>query len=333
VPRKRLRSLFQEVIADSDLQENAARVAAPTQPVDAAQAPTIQPPAQPRAQTVADATAAPGPGPDTAASANPAAFPPPPWEVPPVVPPVKPHNGHPPDVGSGSPIPQGDGAALSTMPPPETQSTPRADVAAPIASPAARPAYAPSSPGAFAAPPSDAPGQPVLPASAEVPIQPVSAAPPGQPPLAWPSAMVPAGAPPLRATSSLAPPAAAVLLGPSDAQISRRRRRSASLLPPLPSPIDIPEDAPGRVAILSIPAPPDSAPAAALGTDGAALTGDHAPGTNPGHATASADTAPNSNPAVITGVAGPAGLSGWLPVLALALVLVVLFVVGVLVTH
>jgi hypothetical protein len=106
---------------------------------------------------------------------------------------------------------------------------------------------------------------------------------------------------------------AAVLVGAAaeSALTARRRRRSASLLPPLPSPTDIPEDAAGRVTIFSVPGPAIAPPP----------SGDHA------------HTAPDVTPAPVVPVGGDAPLAGWVPVLALGVILVIVFVIGVLVTR
>jgi hypothetical protein len=97
-------------------------------------------------------------------------------------------------------------------------------------------------------------------------------------------------------------------------QAARRRRRSASLLPPLPSPADIPDDAAGRVEIFAIATLPD-----VTLPNSSVLT----PPT----------TSPDTEPAPIAAVAGTGALAGWLPVLILGVVLVVVFVFGVLVTR
>jgi hypothetical protein len=88
----------------------------------------------------------------------------------------------------------------------------------------------------------------------------------------------------------------------------RRRRRSASLLPPLPSPTDVPEDADGRVAILAIAAPPERFAPAAAPTPPAPVA------------------APSPPPAADS-------LQAWLPVAALGVAMLVTFIVGVLVTR
>jgi hypothetical protein len=109
--------------------------------------------------------------------------------------------------------------------------------------------------------------------------------------------------------------AAAVLGGHADpAQAARRRRRSASLLPPLPSPSDVPEDAPGRVAIIAMGPPPGDA-------DNACIAEPPSPAPAP------------ASPASVVAVGGDTPLAGWLPVLALGVALVLIFVVGVLVAR
>jgi hypothetical protein len=96
---------------------------------------------------------------------------------------------------------------------------------------------------------------------------------------------------------------------PAAPHLTRRRRRSASPLPPLPSPIDIPEDAPGRVTFVALAAAPDfMPPAPAVAED---VTHEIAP----------------PRPAF----ASP--LDEWLPVVVLALGMLLVFVVGVVVTH
>lgn len=119
---------------------------------------------------------------------------------------------------------------------------------------------------------------------------------------------------PTAAERRLAEPPVPVDMAPAVAHADpvangRRRRRSATLLPPLPSATDVPEDAPGRVAIVAVPLPPEAA--------------------------AASESSPPApvQPAPITVVGGEAPLAGWLPVLALGVALVILFVVGVLVTR
>ena len=91
--------------------------------------------------------------------------------------------------------------------------------------------------------------------------------------------------------------------------LARRRRRSASPLPPLPSPIDIPEDAPGRVTFVALAAAPDVVPPAAAVAEDVS----HQP-------------AP-ARPAF----ASP--LDDWLSVIVLGVAMLLVFIVGVVVTH
>lgn len=126
----------------------------------------------------------------------------------------------------------------------------------------------------------------------------------------------------------------------------RRRRRSASLLPPLPSPADLAEDAPGRVEIITVTVPPDvlpplpatpdpvpSAETSTLGltalrptfpTSGSATFPTPAPATSP-------DTSRATSPATAPPSATP--LAAWIPVAVLAVAMLVVFIVGMLVTH
>jgi hypothetical protein len=92
------------------------------------------------------------------------------------------------------------------------------------------------------------------------------------------------------------------------AHVSRRRRRSASPLPPLPSPADVPEDAAGRVAFLAIAVGDDVVPPA------------------PALAEAPLPPVPPRAPAV-----NP--LDEWLPVILLGAVMLVVFIIGMVVTH
>jgi len=89
---------------------------------------------------------------------------------------------------------------------------------------------------------------------------------------------------------------------------SRRRRRSASPLPPLPSPADVPEDAAGRVAFLAIAVADDVVP--------------------PAPALAEAPL-----PAVPQRAAPLNPLDEWLPVILLGAVMLVVFIIGMVVTH
>lgn len=91
--------------------------------------------------------------------------------------------------------------------------------------------------------------------------------------------------------------------------LARRRRRSASPLPPLPSPMDVPDDAAGRVTFVALAVAPDFMPASPAMAEDAT------------HATA---------PPRPT-FASP--LDEWLPVVVLALVMLLVFIVGVVVTH
>jgi hypothetical protein len=162
----------------------------------------------------------------------------------------------------------------------------------------------PLRPAAFPAPPWQAPSAGLPDDAPNGPTATTSAAPSVDlPPAA-------ADAPP--AALDAPHPAAAIAVGSAaeHTHANRRRRRSASLLPPLPSPTDIPEDAAGRVAIMAIASPPDAVAEPEMPS----------PAVDPG-------------PAPVTTVAADAPLSGWLPVLALGVALVVVFVIGVLVTR
>lgn len=91
--------------------------------------------------------------------------------------------------------------------------------------------------------------------------------------------------------------------------VSRRRRRSASPLPPLPSPADIPEDAPGRVTFLTVATSPDVVPPPLPATE-----------------------APLPQPApALSSPADP--LREWLPVVVLGLSMLLVFIVGMVVTR
>lgn len=94
-------------------------------------------------------------------------------------------------------------------------------------------------------------------------------------------------------------------------QASRRRRRSASPLPPLPSPADVPEDAAGRVAFLAIAVAPDVVPAVTPAASEEEPDRELAP--------------PRPTPVH--------PFDQWLPVILLGAAMVVVFVVGVVVTH
>jgi hypothetical protein len=97
--------------------------------------------------------------------------------------------------------------------------------------------------------------------------------------------------------------------GPPAPHLARRRRRSASPLPPLPSPIDIPEDAPGRVTFIALPGAPDVVPPAGP----------------------LAETPAPAPPLARPSFASP--LDEWLPVVLFGVAMLVVFIVGVVVTH
>lgn len=127
---------------------------------------------------------------------------------------------------------------------------------------------------------------------------------------------------------------------------ARRRRRSASPLPPHPTPADIPEDAPGRVAFFAMTGAPDfipaTAPAVAAATVPAmplARTSDPsqaAPDTQallwsrPASPTSApaAERTPETPHALTTGPLGE-----WLPVVILGAVMLFVFIVGMVVTR
>ena len=88
---------------------------------------------------------------------------------------------------------------------------------------------------------------------------------------------------------------------------TRRRRRSASPLPPVHSPADIPDDAAGRVVFFAVVTPPDTIPTAA----------DAQP----------AATIPPPAPAAAARPLGP-----WVPVMALGILLAIVFAVGMVAT-
>jgi DNA polymerase-3 subunit gamma/tau len=337
VPRKRLRSFLDEVIGDADLRASVERVADIPRPTDSPPLTLASATTDTAEPAAADAPALPAERTLTVEldspiiELHPAAFPPPPWEAPPELPSAT--NGH-------TIAPRLDGAdpaAASVDVAPAVLDTQPAgpDEADAILAAAPGAIHAPSpfvldvppplsedeAPSAF-----DAPTPFVLdaaPPPAEAPA--ASALDEGptaahhsraftdddlstalvEHPHAAPVAPAPPAAPILVAAATIAPAAA-----PSSAEPSaRRRRRSASLLPPLPSPTDIPEDAEGRIVIISNAAPMDD------------------PTTTP--APIPADT----EPAPITAVGGDVPLAGWLPVLALGAALVLIFIVGVLVTR
>jgi hypothetical protein len=86
---------------------------------------------------------------------------------------------------------------------------------------------------------------------------------------------------------------------------SPRRRRSVAVAPALLDPAELPEDAPGRVALIAVEAPDDI-----VGTPGAAA----------------------SPPVVATSSILAAG-EGWFVVAAAGLVIIVIFVAGMLLTR
>ncbi len=276
MPRKRLRPFLDEVIADDDLRLSAARVAGE--------------PVEELALTVAPA--------EPPSSPAEAGFPPPPWEQPPTLALAPEDGAAPPANGSHTARPD---TVLTVEPPP-----PLPVVITPAAIPAVTAA---ETDGATAL---DTPA-------------PMSVAPPRDitlPPIPMPPLVAPS-APASDLPSVSTPPATdgdgdgdgTVLLGTPHVETTlprRRRRRSASLLPPLPSATDVPEDAAGRVAIISVPGPQanGSAPQPAAET-----------------------TAADAEPAPVTAVGGEAPLAGWLPVLLLGVALVIVFVVAVLVTR
>jgi hypothetical protein len=88
---------------------------------------------------------------------------------------------------------------------------------------------------------------------------------------------------------------------------SPRRRRSVAVAPALLDPAELPEDAPGRVALIAVEAPDDI-----VGTPGAAAAA--------------------SPPVVATSSILAAG-EGWFVVAAAGLVIIVIFVVGMLLTR
>jgi hypothetical protein len=88
---------------------------------------------------------------------------------------------------------------------------------------------------------------------------------------------------------------------------SPRRRRSVAVAPALLDPAELPEDAPGRVALIAVEAPDDI-----VGAPGAAAAA--------------------SPPVVATSSILAAG-EGWFVVAAAGLVIIVIFVVGMLLTR
>lgn len=90
----------------------------------------------------------------------------------------------------------------------------------------------------------------------------------------------------------------------------RRKRRSASPMPLLSGPVDLPEDAAGRVEFYTLGLDPDVTPPPVI------------PVTPP---SASHPDRP------LAGAAAP--FAEWLPVIALAAAMVLVFIIGVVVTH
>ncbi len=272
MPRKRLRPFLDEVISDDELRLSAARVAGEPGEEPALTLASTEPPSSPAE----------------------AGFPPPPWEQPPAL-------ALAPQDGQAAPANGARAAQPEPMPVIEPPAPPPA-----VTTPAAiAPVTAAATDGATA-----------LDTSAVVPLAPprdVTLPPIPTPPLVVPSPPV-SNLAAVAASPSDADGDGTVLLGTPQVEAalpSRRRRRSASLLPPLPSATDVPEDAAGRVAIISVPGPQTgSAPQAATETPVA-----------------------DAEPAPVVAVGGEAPLAGWLPVLILGVALVIVFVVGVLVTR
>jgi hypothetical protein len=346
VPRKRLRSFLDEVIGDADLRASVERVAdiprstdSPPLTLASATTDSVEPAA-------ADAPALPA---ETTLTVeldspiielHPAAFPPPPWEAPPELPSAT--NGHtvaPPLDGADPAVALVDGApAVLDTPDADPDETGAILAAAPDAIDAPPPLVldVPSPPPFVldAAPP---PAEATAPSAFDAPTPFVLDAVPAPADATAPSALDaahtaaqhspaftaddlstalvehPHAAPvaPTAPAAAVVVPAATIapVAAPPAEPSARRRRRSASLLPPLPSPTDIPEDAEGRIAIISNAAPMDD------------------PTTAPAPTPADTESAP------ITAVGGDVPLAGWLPVLTLGAALILIFIVGVLVTR
>lgn len=88
---------------------------------------------------------------------------------------------------------------------------------------------------------------------------------------------------------------------------SPRRRRSVAVAPALLDPAELPEDAAGRVTLISVEAPKDI-----LGTPGAT---------------------PSAAPVVVATPSVLAAADGWVVVAIAGVVIVAIFVVGMLLTH
>jgi hypothetical protein len=335
MPRKRLRAFLDEVIGDADLRAHAERVSVVPDPGATPQAVPLPPapypagaanradpatspaplpsaPPQPSPALAADAAEAPGPSLEA-----PEVFPPPPWETAPAIPPTPPQDvalaviavAPPlPDGGNGSSLP--DEPALAAVPDltvVEREAPPGDGAAAVPVEAAEQPETDPALPLALARPLISVPA-PDTEMSDLNPLAGLAQVFGSEPPSAGSGVALGPEVP------EETPPAqdAILLDGPGHpAQAVRRRRRSVSLLPPLPSPADIPEDAAGRVAFIAVALPPEMTPAASP---------------------EAAATEPEA-PAPITAVGTDTPLAGWLPVLALGVVLVLLFVIGVLVTR
>jgi len=128
-----------------------------------------------------------------------------------------------------------------------------------------------------------------------------------------PQTIVPPGPPPVDNRPAVDTHAAGGPLLSGDAadrRLARRRRRSASLLPPLPSPMDIPEDAPGRVAFLAAGSAADFVPVTAV----------------------SADMAPALEPATAPSRPAPP-VDEWLAMAIVGVAMLVVFVAGLLLTR
>jgi hypothetical protein len=103
---------------------------------------------------------------------------------------------------------------------------------------------------------------------------------------------------------------------------SPRRRRSVAVAPALLDPAELPEDAPGRVALIAVEAPDDI-----VGTPGAAAA------SPPVVAAASPPVVAAASPPVVATSSILAAGEGWFVVAAAALVIVAIFVVGMLLTR
>jgi len=111
---------------------------------------------------------------------------------------------------------------------------------------------------------------------------------------------------------------------------ARRRRRSASLLQPVHSPTDIPDDAPGRVEFFIPAVGPDILPAPSPGPVDAPPTDARAADAQP--ATATPTGARLADPGAPGQHPDPT-LTGWLPVGILAVAMVLIFILGLVITR